>query len=85
MISGLMPLTHSKVIYGDKYLNQTGTAQLSLGYYSQHNSLWKLLIVKETIQYYLKITGYPRKEIPQYIRELIHDCGIENHANKKNQ
>jgi len=83
MITGLLSHTHGKVLYGNLDLNETEMADLSLGYCSQHDSLWKLLTVKETIYFYLNICGYPKKDIPQYTKALIEACGIENHANKK--
>ncbi|ORX67728.1 hypothetical protein BCR32DRAFT_297520 [Anaeromyces robustus] len=83
MITGLMSHTHGAVVYGNKDLNVTDTADLSLGYCSQHDSLWKLLTVKETINFYLNICGYPSKDIPRYTKALIEACGIENHTNKK--
>eukprot|EP00833_Pecoramyces_ruminatium_P001766 jgi/Orpsp1_1/1175798/evm.model.c7180000055233.2 len=83
MITGLISRTHGKVVYGNKDLNTTDLSKLSLGYCSQHDSLWKLLTVKETIQFYLNICGYPHKDIPRYTKALIEACGIENHTNKK--
>jgi len=83
MITGLISHTHGKVVYGNRDLSQTDMADLSLGYCSQHDSLWKLLTVKETIQFYLNICGYPKKDIPRYTKALIEACGIENHRNKK--
>ena len=83
MITGLLPITRGLVRYGEKDLIDTNIAELSMGYCSQHNSLWKLLTVKETIEFYLNICGYPRKDIPQYTRALMEACGIEIHKNKK--
>jgi len=83
MITGLLSHTHGTIKYGEKDLNETDMANLSLGYCSQHNSLWKLLTVKETIEFYLNICGYPRQDIPRYTKALIEACGIENHTNKK--
>jgi ABC-type multidrug transport system ATPase subunit len=83
MMTGHISRTHGKVIYGHKDLNKTDLSQLSLGYCSQHNSLWNLLTVKETIQFYLNICGYPSKNIPYYTKALIEACGIENHTNKR--
>jgi len=83
MITGLLSYTHGKVKYGKKDLNDTKISDLSLGYCSQHNSLWSLLTVKETIEFYLNICGYPRKNIGRYTKALIEACGIENHTHKK--
>ncbi|KAL6601983.1 hypothetical protein LY90DRAFT_509702 [Neocallimastix californiae] len=83
MITGLLSHTHGTVVYGDKDISQTDMPDLSLGYCSQHDSLWKLLTVKETIQFYLNICGYPRKDIPRYTKALAEACGIEIHLNKK--
>ncbi|OUM62917.1 hypothetical protein PIROE2DRAFT_43828 [Piromyces sp. E2] len=83
MITGLISHTHGIVKYGQKDLNETDMADLSLGYCSQYNSLWKLLTVKETIEFYLNICGYPRKDIPRYRKALMEACGIEIHKNKK--
>jgi len=83
MITGLMSRTHGKIIYGEKDLNETEIGNLSLGYCAQHNSLWKLLTVKETIQFYLRIAGYRNKDVNNYTKALINACGIENHTNKK--
>ncbi|OUM67191.1 hypothetical protein PIROE2DRAFT_40265 [Piromyces sp. E2] len=83
MITGLISRTHGKIIYGDKDLSETDTSNLSLGYCAQHNSLWNLLTVKETIQFYLKIAGYHYSDINRYTMALINACGIENHTNKK--
>ncbi|ORX45952.1 hypothetical protein BCR36DRAFT_372441 [Piromyces finnis] len=83
MITGLLAHTHGVIKYGEKDFNKTDIADLSLGYCSQHDSLWKLLTVKETVNFYLNICGYSRKDIPRYTKALIESCGIENHANKK--
>eukprot|EP00833_Pecoramyces_ruminatium_P012664 jgi/Orpsp1_1/1186696/evm.model.d7180000052567.1 len=83
MITGLISRTHGRVIYGTKDLNNADLSELSLGYCSQTNSLWKFLTVKETIQFYLNICGYPHKEIPHYTKALVEACGIENHMHKK--
>jgi len=83
MITGTLSHTHGQIVYGDKDLNTTEMADLSLGYCSQYDALWKLLTVKETIQFYLNICGYPKSDIPQYTKALIDACGIENHTNKK--
>jgi len=83
MITGLLSYDHGVVKYGKKDLNETKISDLSLGYCSQHNSLWSLLTVKETIEFYLNICGYPRKNIDRYTKALIEACGIENHTHKK--
>jgi len=83
MITDLLSRSHGDVYYGQKELIQTEMANLSLGYCSQHDSLWKLLTVRETIEFYLNICGYPRKEIRRYSKALIEACGIESHTNKK--
>jgi len=83
MITGLLSYNYGIVKYGKKDLSETRIADLSLGYCSQHNSLWSLLTVKETIEFYLDICGYPRKNIGHYTKALIEACGIENHTHKK--
>jgi len=83
MITSILSHTHGNIIYGTKNLNETNMEDLSLGYCSQINSLWKLLTVKETIQFYLNICGYPKKDVPKYTKALIAACGIENHTNKR--
>jgi len=83
MITGLLSHTHGVIKYGEKNLNETKFGDLSLGYCAQYDSLWELLTVKETIEFYLSICGYPRRDIPRYTKELIEACGIEIHTNKK--
>jgi len=83
MITGLLSHTHGKIVYGTKDLIEADLSNLSLGYCAQHDSLWKLLTVKETIQFYLNICGYPKKDIPYYTKALIEACGIEGHTHKK--
>ena len=83
MITGLLSHTHGVVKYGQKDLNETALSDLSLGYCAQYDSLWKLLTVKETVEFYLNICGYPREEITRYRKALIEACGIEIHTNKK--
>ncbi|ORX51392.1 hypothetical protein BCR36DRAFT_325611 [Piromyces finnis] len=83
MITGILSHTHGKIVYGNHDLNETKISDLSLGYCSQHDSLWKLLTVKETIQFYLNICGYPKKDIPHFTKALTEACGIEIHRNKK--
>ena len=83
MITGILSHTHGRIVYGNKDLNKTELVNLSLGYCSQINALWKELTVRETIEFYLDICGYPKKDIPRYIKALIETCGIENHADKK--
>jgi len=83
MITGIISRTHGDIVYGDKNLNDTDLSKLSLGYCPQHNSLWKLLTVKETIEFYLNICGYPPSEIPHFTQSLIKACGIETHTRKR--
>jgi len=83
MITGLLSHTHGKIVYGHNDLNETEMADLSLGYCAQQDALWSLLTVKETLNFYLSICGYPSKEIPEYVKLMIEACGIENHTNKK--
>jgi len=83
MITGTLSHTHGRVVYGDKDLNKTELADLSLGYCSQIDALWKVLTVKETIEFYLDICGHPKTDIPRFIKALIETCGLENHVNKK--
>jgi len=83
MMTGNTSRDHGKVIYGSNDLNNTDLSELSLGYCPQYNSLWDLLTVKETIQFYLNICGYPSKKIPIYTKGLIEACGIEHHANQR--
>jgi len=83
MITGLLSHTHGKVVYGDKDLDSTDLSDLSLGYCCQSDALWSSLTVKETIDFYLNICGYPKKNIPEYTRALIEVCGIEQHTNKR--
>jgi len=83
MITGILSHTHGRVVYGDKDLNKTELTDLSLGFCSQIDALWKVLTVRETIEFYLDICGYPKKDIPRYIKALIETCGIESHADKK--
>eukprot|EP00833_Pecoramyces_ruminatium_P008735 jgi/Orpsp1_1/1182767/evm.model.c7180000082600.1 len=83
MITGLSSHTFGKIFYGDQNFCNTNYADLSLGFCSQHDALWKLLTVKETIQFYLNISGYPKDLIPFHTKALIEACGIESHANKR--
>ena len=83
MIAGFLSRSHGDIIYGDKNLNDVNLSELSVGYLPQNNPLWELLTVKETIQFYLNICGYPSKNISQYTKTLIEACGIENQTNKK--
>ncbi|OUM65277.1 hypothetical protein PIROE2DRAFT_41808 [Piromyces sp. E2] len=82
MISGTLNHTHGTIIYGNKNFSKTNSQDFSLGYCPQINSLWTLLTVKETIQFYLNICGYPPNDIPYYTQSLIEAFGIENHSNK---
>ncbi|ORX79813.1 ATP-binding cassette, sub-family A, member 2, partial [Anaeromyces robustus] len=83
MITGLLSHTHGKIVYGKNDLNETPVCDLSLGYCSQYDALWKLLTVGETVDFYLKICGYPQSDIPKYRKVLIEACGIEHHTHKK--
>ncbi|ORX37478.1 P-loop containing nucleoside triphosphate hydrolase protein [Piromyces finnis] len=83
MITGLLSRTNGIIQYNKKDINKTELTDLGLGYCSQHDALWKLLTVKETIEFYLNICGYSSKDIPIYKKALIEACGIEIHANKK--
>ncbi|ORX51393.1 hypothetical protein BCR36DRAFT_411859 [Piromyces finnis] len=83
MITGLLSHTHGSIKYGDKDLNDSDLSKLSLGYCSQIDALWKPLMVKETIEFYLNICGYPVEDIPQYTKTLTEICGIEKHINKR--
>eukprot|EP00833_Pecoramyces_ruminatium_P006039 jgi/Orpsp1_1/1180071/evm.model.c7180000072043.2 len=82
IITGTIPHIYGTVIYGDKDLKDSSYGDLSLGYCSQFNSLWNHLTVKETVQFYLNICGYPKEDIHNYTKVLIKACGIEKHANK---
>jgi len=83
MITGLSSRTHGKIVFGKNDLNETPACDLSLGYCSQYDALWKLLTVKETIDFYLNICGYPKSDIPKYRTALIEACSIEHCTHKK--
>jgi len=82
MMIGALNHTHGIIFYGKNNLIETPLKDLSLGYTAQNDSLWNLLTVRETIQFYLKVIGYPKEEIPRYSQTLMEACGIESHANK---
>ncbi|OUM65102.1 hypothetical protein PIROE2DRAFT_42002 [Piromyces sp. E2] len=82
MISGMLSHTCGTIIYGDRALENTKISNLSLGFCAQNNSLWNTVTVKETIQFYLNISGYPTSSIPKLSQNFMEVCGIEHHANK---
>jgi len=85
IITGNISYDFGTVKYGQKDLNdyKNKLNELSIGYCAQFDSLWDLLTVKETIDFYLNICGYPQKEIPKYTNALIEACDIKIHADKK--
>jgi len=52
---------HGRIVYGNKNLNKTELVNLSLGYSSQINALWKELTVRETIEFILIFVDIQRK------------------------
>ena len=56
---------------------------LSIGYCAQYDSLWELLTVKETIQFYINICGYPQNKISYMTESLMKASGIDKYRDKK--
>jgi len=61
MITGLLDHTHGQIYYGNTEYQDANLANSSIGYCPQEDALWELLTVKETIEFYLSIGGYPKK------------------------
>ena len=85
IITGLLSYTHGTIKYDQNDLNENinNLHSLSIGYCAQYDSLWDLLTVKETIEFYLNICGYPAKKIQKIAQKLMKSCDIEMHSNKK--
>jgi len=83
MMTGHMSCTHGDIVYGNRKLDDLNLTDISLGYCPQFNPLWKLLTVKETVQFYLSLRGHPKKNISELVDILLKLCSIEEHANKR--
>jgi len=56
---------------------------LNIGYCSQNDVLWDELTLKEHLELFLRLRGYPIKQIQKFVKEYIHYCNLDEHRNKK--
>jgi len=58
-------------------------AQLQLGYCNQEDILWNDLTLREHLEFYLELRGYPKRELKDVASKYISYCDLEKHQNKK--
>ncbi|KAL6627945.1 P-loop containing nucleoside triphosphate hydrolase protein [Neocallimastix californiae] len=72
--------------YGDVFYDGTSMkniSNLNIGYCNQNDILWKELTLREHLEFFLELRGYPKKELKRCATQYINYCNLEEHQNKK--
>ena len=83
MLCGLsMPTSGESTIAGFDIYKEPEMIKRSIGYMSQHFSLYQDMTIRENIRFYGGIYGLTRKEIKERGEQLIRELKLENYANR---
>lgn len=82
-LTATIPQTTGKICFQgiETYIARLG--DLSMGYCSQNDILWKELTLREHIEFFLQIRGYGAADAKEYATQYINCLGLEDHQHKK--
>ncbi|OUM61848.1 hypothetical protein PIROE2DRAFT_44887 [Piromyces sp. E2] len=72
--------------FGDIYFNGKNMKEISdltIGYCNQEDILWKELTLREHLEFFLELRGFPSDQIQECATQYIRYCDLEKHQNKK--
>nr|CAH8833395.1 unnamed protein product [Trichobilharzia regenti] len=83
MITGdLHPSMGSVIVNGFNVVTQTKNAHKSLGYCPQFDAVHELLTGRETLSLYARLRGFPEKEIPMNVTQMLQNMGLSPYADR---
>jgi len=83
MITSTIPQTTGKIYYDGVESHIARYNNISLGYCPQNDTFWKELTIREHIEFFLKIRGYPKELAREYATQYIRCCKLEEHEGKR--
>jgi len=72
--------------FGDIYFNGkniTSLNDLTVGYCNQNDILWKELTLREHLEFFLELRGFPQEKIQECATQYIRYCELESHQHKR--
>jgi len=81
MLIGLSKPTLGNIYYDGNRLNKN--SNILIGYCNQFDILWEKLTIREHVEFFLKLRGFPHDQIGEYASQYIKYCDLENHQNKR--
>jgi len=83
MVTSTIPQTTGKIYYNGTESHIARLNEISLGYCPQNDTFWKELTIREHIEFFLRIRGFPEEKAKNYTTEYIRCCNLEEHQNKR--
>jgi len=81
MLTGLTAPTFGNIYYDGKIISDY--SDLIIGYCPQEDIFWKELTLREHLEFFLELRGYPEDHIKEYADQYLSYCELEEHQNKK--
>ncbi|ORX82548.1 P-loop containing nucleoside triphosphate hydrolase protein [Anaeromyces robustus] len=83
MVTSTIPQTTGKIYYDGTESHIARLNEISLGYCPQNDTFWKELTIREHIEFFLRIRGFPEDKAKDYATQYIKCCNLEEHQNKR--
>ncbi|ORX80541.1 P-loop containing nucleoside triphosphate hydrolase protein [Anaeromyces robustus] len=85
LLTNIILPNYGQIYYHGKNINNISNSDLCIGYYSQKDTLWKELTLREHLEFYLELRGYPKRNsiLKEVINQYINYCNLEPYQNKK--
>jgi ATP-binding cassette subfamily A (ABC1) protein 5 len=83
MVTSTIPQTTGRIYYDGVESYAARLNEISLGYCPQNDIYWKELTIREHIEFFLRIRGYPSYKVKEYTDHYIRCCKLEEHQNKR--
>eukprot|EP00833_Pecoramyces_ruminatium_P014977 jgi/Orpsp1_1/1189009/evm.model.d7180000068780.1 len=84
-VTSTIPQTTGKVCFNGIETHLARLGEISMGYCPQNDILWKELTLREHLELFLTIRGYPVEEVKNYATDYIRAAGLEEHQNKRTE
>jgi ABC-2 type transport system ATP-binding protein len=82
IITGYLESDGGDVVIGGKSVKSGDTKQ-HIGYLPEHNPLYHEMAVIDYLAFCAAIQGVPKSDIPDRIRRMVRDCGLNDEKHKK--
>ena len=79
----LQPTAGQAWIMGHEVRKAPEQVRSKLGFYSASTALYPKISPRETLRFFAKVNGYPRKQVSERVEELVHRFGLEEYADTR--